>query len=90
MYLSTLRRILKAMGAELKIVARFPGGEVVINQFKQKGRLVEEDRVEVLAFADRVTPLSDGPVRATKRKLAKLVNRLDALQAGGCTEMVQA
>jgi DNA-binding transcriptional regulator YiaG len=37
MYLSTLRRILKAMGAELRIVARFPGGEVVINQFNQKG-----------------------------------------------------
>jgi transcriptional regulator with XRE-family HTH domain len=32
-YLSTLRRILYAMGAELKIVARFPDGEVLINQF---------------------------------------------------------
>jgi len=34
-YLSTLRKILLAMGAELKIVARFPEGEVVINQFDE-------------------------------------------------------
>jgi len=34
MYLSTLRRVLEAMGARLKIVAEFPGGgEVVIDQF---------------------------------------------------------
>jgi len=32
-YISTLRKILSVMGAELKIVARFPDGEVVINQF---------------------------------------------------------
>jgi len=32
-YLSTLRRILHAMGAELKIIARFKDGEVLINQF---------------------------------------------------------
>ena len=35
MYVSTLRRFLEAMGAQLKIVAEFPDGEVVINQFKQ-------------------------------------------------------
>jgi len=32
-YISTLRRILSAMGADLKIVARFPEGDVQINQF---------------------------------------------------------
>lgn len=32
-YLSTLRKILFAMGAELKIVAHFPDGDVLINQF---------------------------------------------------------
>lgn len=32
-YLSTLRRILHAMGADLEIVAKFPDGEVLINQF---------------------------------------------------------
>ncbi len=32
-YLSTLRRILFAMGADLRIIARFPDGEVLINQF---------------------------------------------------------
>ena len=34
-YLSTLRRILFAMGADLKIVAHFPDGEVLINQFDE-------------------------------------------------------
>ena len=34
-YLSTLRRILFAMGADLKLVARFPEGEVLINQFNE-------------------------------------------------------
>lgn len=38
MYLSTLRRILEAMGARLRIVAEFPGGdEIVINQFAERG-----------------------------------------------------
>lgn len=34
-YISTLRKILSAMGAELKIVAHFPEGDVVINQFNE-------------------------------------------------------
>ena len=33
MYVSTLRRFLKAMGAELRIVARFSDRDVVIKQF---------------------------------------------------------
>ena len=33
MFISTLRRVLKAMGADLKIVATFSEGEVVIDQF---------------------------------------------------------
>ncbi len=33
LYISTLRKILAAMGAELKIVAQFPDADVVINQF---------------------------------------------------------
>ena len=32
-YLSTLRKILFAMGAELKIIAHFPDGDVLVNQF---------------------------------------------------------
>jgi len=32
-FISTLRKILFAMGADLKIVAHFPDGDVVINQF---------------------------------------------------------
>ena len=33
MYISTLRSFIEAMGGELDIVARFPEGEVHINQF---------------------------------------------------------
>ena len=35
MQVSTLRRILSAMGGRLKIIAQFPDGEFVINQFDQ-------------------------------------------------------
>ena len=34
MYISTLRRFLSAMGGDLRIVASFPEGEVVIRQFE--------------------------------------------------------
>lgn len=33
MYISTLRDVIKAMGGDLEIVARFPDGSVRINQF---------------------------------------------------------
>lgn len=35
MYISTLRRFLSAMGGELRVVATFPEGDVVISQFKK-------------------------------------------------------
>lgn len=42
MQISTLRRIVKALGGELEVVARFPEGAVKIRQFKkaapQRGR----------------------------------------------------
>jgi len=34
MYVSTLRRFIAAMGGQLRIVAHFPHGDVVINQFE--------------------------------------------------------
>jgi len=34
-YISTLRNILTAMGADLKIIASFPEGDVTINQFDE-------------------------------------------------------
>ncbi len=34
MYISTLRSYIVAMGGELDIIARFPGGEIRINQFE--------------------------------------------------------
>src|SRR5260221_5951845 len=34
MYISTLRSYIEAMGGQLDIVARFPNGEIHINQFK--------------------------------------------------------
>ena len=41
MFISTLRTILSAMGATLKIVASFPEGDVQINQFEEirKGKI---------------------------------------------------
>lgn len=38
MYISTLRKVIKAMGGELEIKAKFPDGEVRINQFKDTDR----------------------------------------------------
>lgn len=35
LYVSTLRRYIEAMGGELEIVARFPDGDVRINQFEE-------------------------------------------------------
>jgi transcriptional regulator with XRE-family HTH domain len=34
MFISTLRNYIEAMGGELDIIARFPDGEVHINQFE--------------------------------------------------------
>lgn len=34
MYVSTLREVIRAMGGELKITAKFPDGAVEINQFE--------------------------------------------------------
>lgn len=34
-FISTLRKILFAMGAELKIIAHFPEGDVIVNQFSE-------------------------------------------------------
>ncbi len=34
MYISTLRKTLKAMGGDLQIIANFPEGKVIINQFE--------------------------------------------------------
>jgi transcriptional regulator with XRE-family HTH domain len=42
MYVSTLRRFLEAMGGELRIVAAFPDGEVLINLFEE---LDDEEQV---------------------------------------------
>lgn len=35
MYISTLRRYIQAMGGKLDIIARFPDGDVYINQFEE-------------------------------------------------------
>jgi hypothetical protein len=35
MYISTLRGVIKAMGGDLEIVARFPDGCIRINQFEE-------------------------------------------------------
>ena len=45
MYVSTLRRLLAAMGAELRVVASFPDREIQITQFE--GLLSEEEELKV-------------------------------------------
>ncbi len=45
MYISTLRRIIAAMGGELDIIANFPEGAVRITQFKK----IDEDAPRVRA-----------------------------------------
>ena len=47
MYISTLRSYIEAMGGQLDIVARFPDGEVHINQFEDIGD--KEDGIVVYA-----------------------------------------
>ena len=39
MYISTLRRFLQAMGAELRIIAHFPDQDILINQFQGAGEM---------------------------------------------------
>lgn len=41
MYISTLRSYIEAMGGQLDIIARFPDGEVHINQFEE----IETNRI---------------------------------------------
>lgn len=79
-YISTLRKILSAMGAELRIVARFPDVEVRIDQFDeirseaQTGRgietrwLISESRAR---YPDKNRPRGrtrerESPARASK------------------------
>ncbi len=40
MYISTLRSVIKAMGGDLEIVAKFPDGSVRISQFEDLDRIV--------------------------------------------------
>ena len=47
MHVSTLRRILSAMGGKLKIVAQFPDGEFMIDQFDQIDQVGSSDRTKV-------------------------------------------
>lgn len=48
-YLSTLRKILLAMGADLKIIAQFPDGCVVINQFEDVRRESDAQRERIVS-----------------------------------------
>jgi len=50
-YLSTLRRILFAMGADLKLVACFPEGEILINQFDEIRREANSrDKIAAVSY----------------------------------------
>ncbi len=39
MYISTLSRFIAAMGGKLEIIAHFPQGDVIINQFEQRSSI---------------------------------------------------
>ncbi len=41
MYISTLRNVIKAMGGDLEIIARFPDGSVQISQFEDIAAKIE-------------------------------------------------
>lgn len=43
MYLSTLRRFIEAMGGELEVRARFPGGEVVLTDLGKEEEQKDTD-----------------------------------------------
>jgi len=43
MYISTLRRVLGAMGCKLRIVAHFPDRDIVINQFEDIAEKVNSE-----------------------------------------------
>jgi hypothetical protein len=42
MYLSTLRNLVRAMGGDLVVTAKFPDGEVKISNFSDLGPIPEE------------------------------------------------
>jgi transcriptional regulator with XRE-family HTH domain len=48
MYLSTLRNLVQAMGGDLVVTAKFPDGEVRINNFSDLGPLPEEQNPKPL------------------------------------------
>ena len=53
MYISTLRSYIEAMGGKLDIVARFPNGEVHINQFKEIDEKIEKTQQAASKFSAR-------------------------------------
>jgi len=50
-YLSTLQKILFAMGADLRIIAHFPEGDVLVNQFTEIRRGSASDKRKRAASA---------------------------------------
>ena len=49
MYVSTLRNVIKAMGGDLEIIAKFPDGSVLISQFE-----------DIVAKTERLDSTSSG------------------------------
>ena len=48
MQVSTLKKIVEALGGEVHIIARFPKADVQINQFEKKRRKQSKKRVREL------------------------------------------
>ena len=59
MYLSTLRNLVQAMGGDLVVTAKFPDGEVKINNFSDLGP-VPEERHQKPARVPKQSPMRQG------------------------------
>ena len=59
MYLSTLRNLVQAMGGDLVLTAKFPDGEVKINNFSDLGP-VSEERHRKPARVPKQSPMRQG------------------------------
>jgi DNA-binding XRE family transcriptional regulator len=59
MYLSTLRNLVQAMGGDLVLTARFPDGEVRINNFSDLGPVSDDEHSQPVRMSKQ-SPMRQG------------------------------
>jgi transcriptional regulator with XRE-family HTH domain len=59
MYLSTLRNLVQAMGGDLVVTARFPDGEVKINNFSDLGPMPDDEHLKPVRVSKQ-SPVRQG------------------------------